>query len=156
MTAVRSVHVAWGVLLLLPMHAGAQVTPTARSDSVQTIVVADKSAFAAGALEWMIPTVGYAYAGNWSRGILPGLVRISGMGLLFSHLSLMWLEDAPCRGRCVAGCVMGLGGAVWAVVDAANTAKRENRRRRAAAGVSIVPTVDHNGLGAAILVAIHD
>ena len=154
MAAVRRVHMAWGVLLLLPVHAGAQVTERVPSDSVQTIVVTEKSAFAAGALEYLIPTVGYAYAGNWSRGILPNLVRVGGLALVVSQQLTVFGEPPPCEGRCTVGLVMALGGTVWAIVDAVNTAKRENQRRRAAAGVVIVPTLDQDRPGAAISVAV--
>lgn len=41
-----------------------------------------KSAWAAGVLEYAVPLAGYAYAGDWRRGLWPAGLWIAG-GMLF-------------------------------------------------------------------------
>lgn len=131
-----------GILLSFTTRVAAQEpSDTLIVSTTEVVVVSEKSSWAAGVLEWAIPTAGYAYAGNWSRGIPPAIIRISGAVLWFSDLGLDPFADTSCEGACVVGAVLTVGGTIWGVADAAATAKRENKKRRAAAvrGVGIIP-----------------
>lgn len=90
-----------------------------------------KSAWAAGALEYVIPTAGYAYADAWKEGLLPGAVRVSGT------VALLWVmtdaltgepgDDEPpdeCRTMCVYGIAATAVGYVWGITGAVRAAKR--------------------------------
>jgi hypothetical protein len=156
----RMSAVLWGsqsaLLFVLATSLQAQDTsgapPTA---ATQVVVISEKSALAAGVLEWAIPTVGYAYAGNWSRGILPAVVRIGGLLLVIEQQFVIFGAPPPCEGQCILGLAMAVGGTVWAVVDAGRTAGRENERRRSAAlGATLVPTFGAAGPGLGVSVPV--
>lgn len=79
----------------------------------------------AGIVEWLLPTAGYAYAGDWSAGLVSNAVRVGGMVLLLSTFD----EPADtCENACAVGAVALLGGTIWAIVGAVNTARDHNRR----------------------------
>jgi hypothetical protein len=134
------------VTLLGARHLSGQVAPAP----------SHKSPLAAGLLEWFtVPTVGYAYAGDWSRGIPSGLVRLTGFGLVLSAVNVDEPVDDACGGRCALGLAMFLGGSAWAVIDAVNTAERENDRRRStSAGVSALPTIVDGRVGFRVQIAL--
>jgi len=46
-----------------------------------------KSEFAAGALEFLIPVVGHAYAGDAGRGVVPALVSAGGLVIMIAGAS---------------------------------------------------------------------
>jgi hypothetical protein len=90
-----------------------------------------KSAWAAGVLEYVVPTAGYAYADAWTEGLLPGAVRVSGT------VALLWVmtdaltgepgDDEPpdeCRTLCVYGIAATAVGYVWGVTGAVRAARR--------------------------------
>jgi len=90
-----------------------------------------KSAWAAGVLEYVVPTAGYAYADAWKQGLLPGAVRVSGT------VALLWVmadaltgepfDDEPpdeCRTLCIYGLAATAVGYVWSVTSAVRAAKR--------------------------------
>lgn len=154
MTRATTVAVACTALLWAG-QAGAQDVPTADGDSASVVVVSEKSPVAAGVLEWVFPTIGYAYAGNWTRGLPSGLVRITGAVLIVSQQFVIFGEPPPCRDECVAGAIMLVGGTVWAIIDAGRTASKENERRRASLlGASVAPTFGPAGAGLAFRVPI--
>jgi hypothetical protein len=119
-------------------------------------VVGDRSPLAAGLLEWFtIPTVGYAYAGDWSRGIPSALVRVAGAALALPRINIHVREPGSvCPGLCAVGLFMVLGGHVWATIDAARTTTRMNEQRRASPRVSVLPRVDEQGAGIAVRVVL--
>ena len=62
--------------LLIPV-----ATPAAaqqRPDAWDTYNAESRNEWAAVGLELIFPTLGHAYAGDWKRGILPGVVGIGG------------------------------------------------------------------------------
>ena len=128
--------------------ASAQLAIDASPPPVAQTSVSDKSPLAAGLLEWFtIPTVGYAYAGDWSRGVPSALVRFAGIGLSISRLNVSEPGTA-CDAGCAVGFAMFLGGSVWATIDAARTTDRMNERRRTtSAGLSLLPSVDAGRVG---------
>lgn len=64
--------VALAALLASPVAGQAPPQPIP-VDSAS--VVGARSPLVAGLLEFYVPTVGYAYAGDWTRGLLPTAVR---------------------------------------------------------------------------------
>ncbi|MHB1192241.1 MAG: hypothetical protein ACYC6F_04265 [Longimicrobiales bacterium] len=112
----------------LALAALAAATPPL---SAQELPAAHKSAWKAGVLEYVVPTVGYAYADAWTEGLLPGAVRTSGT------VALLWVmadaltgepgDDEPpdeCRTLCVYGIAATAVGYVWGVTGAVGAAKR--------------------------------
>ena len=133
--------------------ARAQDRPQApNEDAPQVVVISEKSPFVAGVLEvFVLPTVGYAYAGNWSRGIPSALVRIVGLGLVVEQQFTIFGKPPPCEGQCVVGAVLYGVGTIWAAIDAAGTAKRENEKRRErAVGVAVLPNIHSFGASHAV------
>ncbi len=112
---------------------------------LQVVVISERSPVLAGALEvFTFPTIGYAYAGNWRRGIPSGLVRLGGLGLIISQQLTIFGDPPPCRDRCVAGAVIFGLGTIWALIDVVGTTKRENERRRErAVGVARARSTAH-------------
>ena len=134
-------------LLLLPNEGVSQANPSFPArDLPQVAVISEKSPFLAGTLEITLPTLGYAYAGDWTRGLPSAGVRI--LGLLLWGEQLSPYGPPPCDAKCVAGGVMLIGGLIWAAKDAAGTARRTNEGRRAEAlGAIVLPTLEGGKLG---------
>lgn len=116
-----------------------------------------RSPLAAGLLEWAVPTVGYAYAGNWRRGIVPNLVVVGGLVLTlnaFVEESMdVWTADEP---ECDTGCWIGLallvGGKIWAIAGAVDEASDFNRRLRGAVSAMTLETTAGGGLSVGLRV----
>ena len=132
---------------LLSVACSLLVAPEARAQEES------KSPVLAAALEVAIPTFGYAYAGDWSRGIPLALVRVVGVGLVIEQQWCLCIfeEPPPCEGRCIVGVAMAIGGAVWAAIDAASTARRQNERRGfPPRGPTVLPTFGAAGSGLSV------
>lgn len=116
------------------------------------VAVSEKSAFAAGAIEWFVPTGGYAYAGDWARGIPPALLRVVGLALFVQGYELGIFSESSCDGSCTAGILLATAGTVWGIAGAAATARRTNERLReeARSRVSITPVRGPDGTGVRI------
>lgn len=127
MNRVAGVGLIWGLVLL----AGIAPPASAQApEAGQQAVAHEHSPFVAGLVEWILPTAGFAYAGDWKRGLAPNAARVGGMVLLLSTYD----EDTEdCPAACAVGAVAFLGGTVWAIYGAVVTAKDHNGRLRAAA-----------------------
>ncbi len=79
-----------------------------------------KSEFGAGALEFLIPVVGHAYAGDAGRGVVPAIVSVGGIVVLVAGASDL---DATIA---TLGYLAYLGGRIWGIVSAVNTAEDYN------------------------------
>lgn len=100
----------------------------------------EHSPVAAGILEWIAPTAGYAYGGDWTAGFLSNGVRVGGIIALAATY-----DDATesCDGVCGIGAAAFVGGTVWAIVGAVHTANEHNRALRAASsGLVVGPSPD--------------
>ena len=97
------------------------------SDSLRSFSY--RNPYAAGILEWVIPTLGYAYAGRWSKGLLPTAIRIGGI-VLYTGIDhgegSEWYRDYK------TPLIVATVGTVWAVTGAANTARKRNLKLRKA------------------------
>lgn len=77
-----------------------------------------KSELAAGVLEWLIPIVGHAYAGDAQRGLLPAGVSLGGFVLI--------IASGGDTGLVTAGLLGYLVGRIWGIVSAVETASDFN------------------------------
>jgi len=106
--------------LLIPATAQGQAADTVRVGSTH-------SALAAGLLEWVFPTAGFAYAGDWKRGLLPNVLRVGAYVGFIGTADWLSSGDA-CEGdnACRVFAVAAVATTVWAIVDAVNTAHDHN------------------------------
>jgi hypothetical protein len=112
-------------LLLLVLAAATADSAAAQAD---TVFVGNRhSPWASGILELIVPTAGFAYAGDWTRGFLPNAFRIA------STIGFSVTADGPeedvCQDdtACNVWAIATLGTTVWAIVGAVQTANDHNR-----------------------------
>ncbi len=132
--------------IVLSALAVAVATPAAaqtQNDAAwNTYLDEHRSPATAAALEWLLPTVGHSYAGNWKRGILPNVVGLAGVGVsfgvyigcgdfLFGGSSCTAGQDAAI----VVGLLVGAAGRLWSVASARDTARDHNRGLRERLGI---------------------
>jgi len=116
--------------------------PTVVQGQQDTVDVGgERSNVLSGVIELYLPTVGFAYAGDWKRGLLPNAIRI---GSFIGLLSTIDFLDSSSSSDTAAGlwAIAFLGTTVWAVVEAVNTANDRNRAvrlRRAQLSVAPAP-----------------
>lgn len=89
-----------------------------------------KSEFAAGALEFLIPVVGHAYAGNAGRGVMPAVVSVGGLVVLIAGASDLDVTIAS------LGYIAYLTGRIWGIVSAVNTAENYNTNLKSKLNIS--------------------
>jgi hypothetical protein len=86
-----------------------------------------KSAWTAGLLEYVIPLVGYSYAGDWRRGLWPTGATVAGILMVSPCLD-------PCADSAVpwawAGLMLAGASRIWGIVGAVDTANDHNRALR--------------------------
>ncbi|MEM7417800.1 MAG: hypothetical protein AAF389_20085 [Gemmatimonadota bacterium] len=98
------------------------------------------NAIGAGVLEWLVPTAGYAYAGDWKAGLVPNAVRVGGLVLFVASYDE---AGEQCGSACALGLVAGLGGTLWAIFGAAGKAGERSARVRGSASPLVVgPSLD--------------
>lgn len=127
--------------LLLPAALRAQDVVSPAADPAP-VFIQERSPVLAGVLDVFIPTAGYAYAGNWKRGLPSAAVRVVGLVLVMEHIVVtpLWGET-DCDAGCIIGQVLLLGGTAWAGWDAAATARRTNERLRSRVlGLTLAPS----------------
>lgn len=97
-----------------------------------------RSAGAAVILEWLVPTAGHLYAGNWKKGVLPAATRMGGILIFATNL---YSENTELQ---AVGLIMGVGGTVWSLASAGRTARAFNGKH------SFKLVVQRSGVGAGI------
>ncbi|WP_419938233.1 hypothetical protein [Candidatus Palauibacter sp.] len=108
-----------------------------------------KSAAVAGVLELFVPFVGHAYAGDVGAGLLPGVVRIGGLGLAFVGAGIFAedvlagvvegeVDESGGLGLAAAGFLAYTVGTIWGTVSAVSTANRHNARLQESGGLENV------------------
>ena len=131
------------VYLLLTNYTFAQPDNWAKYNSEK------KDEFIAGALEFLVPIVGHAYAGDASRGVLPTLVSVGGLGLYIIGVSSAISGDLSNVSSGFSTASLGLliyfGGRVWGIVSAVQTAQDHNNALKRKLNLSIVPYQNPNG-----------
>lgn len=108
----------------------------------------------AAGLEFLfpVPTLGYAYAGDWRRGLLPGGVQVVGASLIVAGITETVIDglsgdtDADCGSLCAVGITMLIGGRIWSTVGAARAAGRWNLDRGGSLAVQWVPGPSGGGV----------
>ena len=131
------------VILLGLMLAALVLQPTVVEGQQATtdtmFVDGERSNVLSGVLELYLPTVGFAYAGDWKRGFLPNAFRV---GSIIGLLSTVDFLDSSSDTAAGLWAIAFLGATVWAVVEAVNTANDRNRAvrlRRAQLSVAPAP-----------------
>ena len=88
-----------------------------------------RSEFLAELLEALVPLAGHAYAGDWTRGVFPTMVRVAGGAVAIAHhdFCILWCstDDGDIRWF-TAGAAVYLGGTLWGVVSARRTVRDRN------------------------------
>jgi hypothetical protein len=121
------------LLASLPTPVESQADPQPEHQSAESVGSRHSPALA-GVLEYLIPTVGHAYAGDWGRGIVPNVVRIGGLvvavaGMEEKESVYLFAPKLECTTVCAIGIGVGLVGTVWAVWSAVKTANEINDKR---------------------------
>lgn len=140
-------------LLLLAMPVYAQQVETRLSNALfydqvsnyqpaniqpqnKVILVSRKDPFIAGALSFLVTGLGQAYNGEYTKGLLHFTVAVSGYTLYFLALEDnyyydgWWWDPDHDDSVGIAGLLVGVGPAVWSVIDAPISANRINRRNQ--------------------------
>ena len=132
------------ILLCLTLAAFASQPTVVEGQQATTDTVfvgGERSNVLSGVIELYLPTVGFAYAGDWKRGLLPNALRIGSFIGLLSTVDC--LDDSSSSDTAAGLWVTAfLGTTVWAVVEAVNTANDRNRAvrlRRAQLSVAPAP-----------------
>lgn len=143
----RSLWVVVLLLVFIPASAESQVQN--EPDPTPASVEGEVSPFTAGLLEWLIPTAGFGYAGDWNRGLWPNAVRVGGTVLFFASVfgdSNLLSDDWECGTACNVGLILSAVGGIWAVSGAVSTAKDHNDRLRFASSVVTLAPLPGGGL----------
>ena len=105
------------LFLAAPAHAQERASPG---------VAPQKSLVAAAALEYLVPTLGHAYAGDWERGLPPALLLAGGVVWSLSGYSSC-VEERGCT-QVISGAVLAAAGKLWGLFSAVETAQDQNAR----------------------------
>lgn len=142
---VRCISVV--TLCVISLHAPLSAQQAVDPD--RPVPTSTKSPLLAGFLEYMVPWVGFAYAGDGARGTLPNLVRIGGVVLAIAGLEadgefFLFFPTDDVELRCPTLCTVGVAaavvGSVWAIAGAVDTATDRNALVRSAMRLSVQPS----------------
>jgi hypothetical protein len=142
-------------MLLIVAALALLVPATARCQAAETVRVGSThSALAAGLLEWVFPTAGFAYAGDWKRGLLPNVLRVgSYVGFV---ATADWISGGnECEGdaACVVFGLSSVATTVWAIVGAVHAAQDYNASIvQQASGLFVQPS-GHGGVAVGFRIA---
>lgn len=111
------------LLLALCFTVSTVAAPSATAQVPDSLAstAGQKSALVAASLEYLVPTLGHAYAGDWRKGLPPLLVSVAGIAIA--------IESSDCnldQGECgvfLAGLGTILGGRVCGIYSAARLAR---------------------------------
>ena len=125
------------VLLLLPTASAAQsgeqpAVPETDEPQVQEPVKHEGLAFY---LELAVPVLGHVYAGDAIRGVVPAVVGLGGVGMIVAGDSLLdsatgWDEFLEAGALWILGIAAAVGGKIWGLASAVDTARDHNRQLR--------------------------
>jgi hypothetical protein len=150
----RSLVTAAALTVLAAAPVSGQTTsPTATPQPQQT--ESERSPLGAALLQAAFPPlpIGYLYAGNVWRGLIPTAVMVGGATLFFVEAVEIfdWNDPEASDELILLGLAATVGGYVFGIVDAANVAKNRNARIRAGgAALRVVPAPSGVGVALAI------
>lgn len=106
-----------------------------------------KNPYVAAGLEFLLPILGHAYAGNAKRGILPTVVFVGGFVGMVARIDIF--AEADALDYLLLGAFVG--GRIWGIASAAMTANEHNRSLSSTnADLALLPTPDGRlGVGVA-------
>ncbi len=105
-----------------------------------------KNEIVAAALEFFIPVLGHAYAGNVEKGLVPAAVSVGGLVMVFITPHIFDIQGF--YNFAWMGSLVYLGGRVWGIVSAYQTSEEYNAQLRKRLKISLVPI--RSGLGVGI------
>ena len=89
----------------------------------------------AGVMEMFLPSAGFAYAGDWKRGLLPNALRLTAIVGIVTTADVL---ANTCDGICNAWQVLFVASTVWSIVGAVKTANQHNALiQRSKVGMSL-------------------
>jgi hypothetical protein len=139
-------------LSLLPTASAArQPAPAPQSQAAPS----ERSPFAAALLQAAFPPLplGYLYAGNVWRGLIPTGVMVAGATLFFVEAVEIfdWTDPDASDELILLGLAATAGGYVFGIIDAANVAKNRNAQIRAqGAALFLAPAAQGVRIGVTI------
>ncbi len=124
-----------------PGVSGQQV---ASQDAMIRYTVDRKSEPAALGIEWLVPVVGHAYAGNARKGILPAVVHVAGltafvMGARCDSVCKLNNQGSEDEGLAWAGLGVAAVGKAWGMISAYRTAGNHNADLRRRLNLTLAP-----------------
>ncbi len=84
-----------------------------------------RSPLLAGAAEYLVPTLGHAYAGDWERGLPPAGLAVLGAGITIAGFHDC-LDETGCD-LFLAGIATFAAGKLWGIWSAVDAARDRNR-----------------------------
>jgi hypothetical protein len=84
-----------------------------------------RSPLLAGAAEYVVPTLGHAYAGDWERGLAPAGVTVLGAAVVVAGFGDC-LDETGCD-LFLAGIATFAAGKLWGIWSAVDAARDRNR-----------------------------
>lgn len=124
---------------------------TAEGQAADTVFVGtEHSPWTSGFLEFVFPTAGFAYAGDWKRGLLPNAFRV---GALIGFAETYDDATDTCEDDCTAWSIALLATTVWAIVGAAQTATDYNAAVREPSSTLLVEPSSWGGLSVGLRIA---
>jgi len=113
--------------LALAAFASQPTVANGQQAAPDSVFVGDeRSAVLSGVLEY-IPMVGFAYAGDWKRGLLPNAFRVASF---IGFAATVDFLSPSCSAACTVSGFAMVATSVWAVVGAVNTARDHNKAAR--------------------------
>lgn len=150
---------AWllAVAVILAVAAPVRAQQAAPSAGAPQAQPDERSPLAAAFLQAILPPlpIGYLYAGNVVRGLIPtGLMVGGSMLLLVETVEIIdWTSNDESEALLYLGLAATAGGYVFGIIDAANVARHRNARVRAGgAALRIVPAPEGVEVGVSILI----
>lgn len=116
-------HALFAALALLAAPLAAQ-TPADTLPAGRSAPRA-RSPLLAGAAEYLVPTLGHAYAGDWERGLPPAGVTVLGAAVIIAGFNDC-LDETGCD-LFLAGIATFAAGKLWGIWSAVDAARDRNR-----------------------------
>lgn len=130
-------------VLILVFVVGVPTVGAQTNEAAVRYAEQKKEPWAAVGLEWLVPVVGHAYAGDAKRGLLPAAVSVGGIVVAVAgpkscetetSAGVVW-EYCEAGSGAIIGALVFVGGRIWGMVSASRTANEFNRDLRDRLGI---------------------